>query len=148
MNRRNKLLIIIGATAALIGAGSGGYALAQGSNPSVCVTHGSGSSATGNVMQYNWDDQQCPNGTYGINLPQGPQGPRGLPGATGDPGPQGPQGPAGTNGTLAPEIYYYLQLPENLSEPGGSGNPVVTVEEVCSLNTSDNTPTYNCTYAS
>ncbi len=46
-------------------------AASMGRDPtSVCVTHGSGAGAAGNVMEYNWDNQPCPKGTYGATFLQ------------------------------------------------------------------------------
>lgn len=155
MNKRTTVLAITGVIAVLLTTGYGGYALAQSkTNPTVCVTYGHGTTATGNVMEYNWDKTQCPAGTYGITLPSGgTQGPVGPAGPAGETGATGPAGPAGTPGTFAPVIHYFFQLPKNLSEPGGPDNPEVTIQEICSVapdsgpGTQDTVPQYECTYA-
>lgn len=99
-----KVIIYSGvaiAIAACSGAGYAGARLGQPSGPPpVCVQHGpkGSTSATGNVMLWNFDRNPCPSGTYGSQLTAGPAGPQ---------GPAGPKGAAGTSVS-----FYDKSLPQ------------------------------------
>lgn len=68
-----KGLLALGAAVVLSFAGLGVAAAATShaavsGNPAYCVKFGSGSSAAGNVVEYNWDRSACPPGTYGHDV--------------------------------------------------------------------------------
>ena len=93
--------IVAAGIAALALAGSAvgvASATTTSSNPSYCVTRGSGPGAAGNYLLYNWDHTACPPNTYGhtITGAQGPAGPR---------GPAGPSsaGPSGLDAIIVPK---------------------------------------------
>lgn len=70
--RKLFLGAIIGG-AVLVGGGIGSYAAyatssGSGFQQEACVQFGHGPGASGNVMLYNWDDSQCPAGTYLVKL--------------------------------------------------------------------------------
>jgi Collagen triple helix repeat (20 copies) len=127
----------------------------------VCVQYGSGASASGNVMLWDWDRSACPVGTYAVSLPAGsrgpagPAGPQGLPGTDGTTGPQGPAGPAGTQGPQG------VQGSPGATGPAGpAGTPFIkgatwdiTVNGTvytCTINSLDSSgnPTFSCATAS
>ena len=68
-----KGLLALGAAVVLSFAGLGVAAAATShaavtGNPNYCVQFGSGASAAGNVVLYNWDHSACPPGTYGHDV--------------------------------------------------------------------------------
>jgi hypothetical protein len=69
---RNRIITaaIAAAALAVIGAGSAIAATSSTATPaaSYCVRFGSGVSAAGNVVEFNWDGQACPPGTYAHNI--------------------------------------------------------------------------------
>ena len=79
-----RTIVVAGiATLALAGSLAGvASATTTSSNPSYCVTYGSGPGAAGNNVLYNWDHTACPPNTYRHTI-------------TGAQGPAGPAGPAG-----------------------------------------------------
>ena len=107
-NRKLATLAAAGLAAAAVLA-TGGYAMAASTAPPVCVTHGTGTTAAGNHMLWNWDHKACPAGTYGITLPAGPKG---VTGATGPAGPAGAPGPS-TAGSAGLDVIEVTQGPSD-----------------------------------